>query len=262
MKTFIKVTIVSLFISLAACKKDEKSPESVITPEPTVTTGSLKIELGHMVDTLPLEFGKNYINPKGDTFMVSKFNYFISNIVLTAADNSTYSEPASYHLIKHNNAGNFITIANVPPVSYKSISFMLGVDSAANVSGAQGGDLAQSKSGDMYWGWSSGYIAFKLEGSSPKSGDVQKTLTYHIGGYSGPYKSQRVYNIVFPGETADVTTTVTPVLHLGVNVNKFFRGIDVSAPGFYNHMSATSANNKVFADNYADMISFEHLHNH
>lgn len=255
-----------LFVAVTACKKDTKKPDTTPDPVvvPTPTTGSLKIEFEHVVDTLPLVFNQSYVNPKGDTFQVSKFNYFISNIVITNADNTTFTEPNSYHLVKHSDeASTFITIPNIPLGSYKSIKFMLGVDSARNVSGAQTGDLDLAKSGDMFWSWNTGYIFFKLEGTSPKSGDAQKSLTYHIGGFGGPYKGQRIFDLGFQGTTANITAAITPLVHLSVNVNEFFKTptlIDVST--LYNHMSPTIANNKVFADNYADMISFEHVHNY
>src|SRR4051812_28015316 len=165
MKQLITLVACCFFAAFTACKKDSSTPATETeTPPVTATTGSLKIELEHMVDTLPLEFDKNYVNPKGDTFKVSKFNYFISNIVITNMDNSTYVEPNSYHLVKHSDAAStFITLENVPIGSYKSIRFMLGVDSARNVSGVQNGDLDLSKSGDMFWSWNTGYIFFKLE---------------------------------------------------------------------------------------------------
>ena len=139
---------------------------------------------------------------------------------------------------------------------------MLGVDSVRNVSGAQTGGLDPAKG--MFWTWSSGYIFFKLEGSSPKSGDVQKNLTYHIGGFQGPYKAQRNFTFDFGSVTANVTTTFNPEVHLTVDLNKFFGAkkiIDVSATGYYNHMTANDSINKILADNYAEMISFEHIHN-
>lgn len=241
-----------------SCKKDTKTPEP--TPEtPAPTIGSLKILFEHVVDTTDFELNKKYINPKLDTFTVTKLKYYISNIVITKNDNSTYAEPNSYHLIDCADLNTAVlTLPNIPIASYKSISFILGVDSVKNVSGAQAGDLAPS---DMFWSWNTGYIMFKLEGTAPKSGATGKTLIYHIGGYGGANKAQRPFNFNFGSTTANVSSNLTPVVHLSVDINEFFKSpnlIDVTTQYF--QMSA-GANAKKYADNYADMISFDHLHN-
>jgi hypothetical protein len=209
------------------------------------------------VEALPLVFNQDYVNPKGDSFKVSKFNYYISNIVFTKNDNSTYAEPNSYHLIKHSSStSTLISVANVPKGSYKSVSFMIGVDSASNCSGAQAGDLAVSVASDMFWAWSTGYIMVKLEGSSPKSGDPTKLLEYHIGGYGGINKVQRNVTLSFNSATADVSAQASPKINLKTNVNEFFKTptlIDFTTQ--YVQTSA-GANAKIYADNYADMITF------
>jgi hypothetical protein len=202
------------------------------------------------------------VNALGDTFTISKFNYFISNIVITKNDNSTYVEPNSYHLVKHSNAASTIlTLANVPVGSYKSLSFMLGIDSTRNVSGAQTGDLDPVTASDMYWSWNTGYIFVKLEGTSPKSGASDKSLTFHIGGGGGVNKAQRNFNLSFGSVTANVTTATVPLVHLSVDASELFKTpntIDFSTS--YSQMSSGPSAKK-YADNYADMIKFEHVHN-
>ena len=45
----------------------------------------------------------------------------------------------------------------------------------------------------MYWTWQSGYINFKLEGSSPLCNTRHHAFEFHIGGYHHPYNSlQRI----------------------------------------------------------------------
>lgn len=264
MKYFINILLVCFITGLAiSCKKDEKTYFNELNPTADDTPkGAISIYIANKVGTQDLFFGQDYVNPKGDTFRVSKFNYYISNLVFTAINDSTFAEPNSYHLVQQSDASSLrFTVYGVPLGSYKSLSFMLGVDSARNVSGAQTGALDPAKG--MFWTWNTGYIFFKLEGSSPKSGDVQKNLVYHVGGYKGEHKGQRDYNFNFDSLRANVTTTLSPKIHLSVDVNKFFgakRIIDVSAPGYYNHMMPDSIN-KVLADNYAEMFSIERIEN-
>ena len=257
MKTILKFITFAFLIGLVSCKKDTKEPEP--EPEPVATTGSLKIEFEHLVDTIPFAFNQNYRNPKLDTFKVTILRYYISNIVITKNDNSTFVEPNSYHLVDAANiSSTILTIANVPITSYKSVSFMLGVDSIKNVSGAQAGALAPS---DMFWNWSTGYIMFKLEGTSPKSGSSSKALIYHLGGFGGVNKTQRNFNFSFGSTTANVSKTTSPIIHLAVNINEFFKSptlIDFTTQYF--QMNAGPAA-KIYADNLEDMISFKHIHN-
>jgi len=253
---------VALLLICGACKKDTKA-----TTEPApVTTGTLKLKFDNNVDGQPLQFYTNYVNLKGDTFQVTQFKYYISNIVFTRADNTIYAEPNSYHLIRHSDTSStWVTVGNIPPGTYKSVSLMLGIDSVRNVSGAQTGALDVAASGDMYWDWATGYVFFKLEGLSPQSGDPQHRLTYHLGGGAGPYKSQRTFNIGFNGALASVAVNgAAPIIKLSVNVNEFFKTpnlVDVSQPGYYDRTTPNSPYNKYFADNYADMISFENIRN-
>ncbi len=260
MKTLLYISLLFLAINHASCKKDTKTIEPEPTPQPQ--TGTLKLEFENLVDTSKLLLGKKYLNPLGDTFVVSTFNYFISNIVLVNTDNSTFIEPNSYHLVKHSTSASLIiSISGVPAGSYKAVKFMLGVDSLRNVSGAQTGDLDPAVSGSMFWSWNTGYIFMKFEGTSPKSGDPGKNLSYHIGGFGGANKTQRSFDLNFGSSNANVSLTASPIVHLSADVNQLFKSpttIDFNTK--YNILS-TGSNAKLIADNYADMFNFKHIHN-
>lgn len=258
MKNISKILSVFILLAFVACKKDTKTAEP--DPIPVQENGSLNVKFENVADTTALQFATKYVNQNGDTFQVSVFKYFISNIVVTKEDNSTYTEPDSYHLIDHSDpATSLINLKNVPAGAYKSISFMLGVDSARSASGAQTGALANY--GSMYWTWNSGYIMLKLEGTSPKSGDPAKSLYFHAGGYGGTYKVQRTFNLSFNTSRANVSKSSTPEVHLSADVLEIFK--NPSTVDFSTTFDVTSAGSraKMIADNYADMIRFEHVHN-
>src|SRR4051812_2613377 len=101
--------ILMVFFFVISCKKEETPPpEPEPTPAPvTASPAKLVVSFENMVESAPLEFGKKYTTQVGDTFKVSKFNYFISNVVLTKSDNSVYTEPNSYHLIKQSSLRSF-----------------------------------------------------------------------------------------------------------------------------------------------------------
>lgn len=260
MKTILKFMTLALLIGFVSCKKDKKDPEPEPEPTPVATTNTIKILFEHNVDTIPLVLNQNYRSPNLDTFKVSILKYYISNVVITKNDNSTFVEPNSYHLIDASNlSSTSISIPGLPFTSYKGLSFTLGVDSARNCSGAQDGDLAQNKG--MFWTWSSGYIMFKLEGSSPQSGASNKSLTYHIGGFGGVNKVQRNFSFNFASTPANVSASVSPIIHLSVDVNEFFKNPAAINFATQHTQMSTGATAKMYADNYADMIEFEHVHN-
>lgn len=261
MKNIIKFIPVILLTAFISCKKDTKDPEP--TPEPTPaapTSGTLKLEFEHMFDTVEFNLNQGYKTNNGDSVKFNILKYYISNVVITKDDNTTFVESNSYHLIDASNlSSTILSIANVPVGSYKGLSFTLGVDSARNNSGAQTGDLDPAKG--MFWTWSSGYIMFKLEGTSPQSGSATKALTYHVGGFGGANKVQRNFNFNFASTTSNVTGSNNPFIHLSVDIKEFFKNpttINVATQYF---LMSAGANAKMYADNYADMISFEHVHN-
>ena len=257
----LKIISICLIIASISCKKEKKADAEPLPPD--TSKGTLKIDFEHLVDASPLVFNQKYVSPKGDTFQISKFNYFISNIMITKNDNSTFAEADSYHLIFHSDpASKIINLVNVPAGSYKSISFMLGIDSTTNASGIKTGALDPAGiAAGMYWTWNTGYIFMKLEGISPKSNDVNKSIQYHIGGYGGVNKTQRNFTFSFGLTTANVSGTATPYIHLVTNLNEVFKTptlIDFTTQ--YSQV-AVGSGAKIFADNYSDMITFKSVQN-
>lgn len=162
---------------------------------------TLTIKFNHFFNSEPLSFSKEYINAHGEKLTIKTFNYFISNIKLTLNDGTEYIVPqdSSYFLIKHSDStSHSITLRNLPKGKYRSISFLIGVDSARNtmdVSKRTGTlDIAGIAKG-MYWAWNSGYIFLKFEGKSSVIADsLSNNFYYHIGGFGG-FKSNTINNI-------------------------------------------------------------------
>ena len=263
MKNLFITTIALLALCLSNCKKDTvKAPD----PEPEApmpaTAGSLKLLFEAMVGDSGLTLGTSntYTNQAGNTFNVTMYRYYISNIKITKMDNSIWMEPNSYHLIDHSDdPSTLVTIPNVPFGNYKAIEFMIGVDSARNNSGAQTGALDAANG--MFWSWSSGYIMAKMEGNSPQSTAGANKLTFHIGGFSGTNKVMRIVSPSFNSDTAKVSSAISPTIHMANNLLEWFETptpVDFSTLNTI-HMAGSSA--KTIADNYEDMFTVEHIHN-
>lgn len=245
---FLAFTLIFTF-----CKKDKKNNEPVAPP--VAETGSAKVSFKGVVDAGDLVYQTTkYKTLYGDTFTVNMFKYYITNVVLTKDDGSKFYESNSYHLIDHasSNTTQF-TISNIPLGTYKSIQYLIGVDSLHNVSGAQDGDLAQSKG--MYWPWL-GYINLKFEGNSNQAASIDKTLTFHIGGYSGSNNTNQQRSLTFAQDLV-VASGKTPQLKLKTDVNELFQ--DPFTFDFQNTYDITGPGIRAngFAANYANMISYD-----
>ena len=231
--------------------------------------GPVTIELENRAGAAPFAFGTNYVTAGGDTVNFATFKYYVSNFVLVKDDGSEYVVPqaGTYHLVDAAVTGsNSITLADIPAGKYTGIKYIIGVDSLRSTTDVsqRTGDLDPAGAGaDMYWSWNSGYIFYKIEGTSPQSTEVNNVFMYHIGGYGG-YSSPMTNNLrnvsITSAEALEVGEGHSPEAHIYADVLQAF-----TSPVNYNiasgaviHMPAMGA---VIADNYADMFTLDHVHN-
>lgn len=262
MKKALKLTLaIMLLLTLANCKKDKST-----TPEPEPlpvlpVSGNLNLYFEGMVVLDPLVFStKTYTNQIGNTYNVTMAKYYISNIKLTKIDNSVFVVNNSYHLIDLSDSLlSLVKLSGVPYGNYKSIQFMIGVDSARNVSGAQTGALDPALG--MFWTWSSGYIMAKMEGYSPQSTASANKLEFHIGGFSGVNNVLKIVSPSFGLDTAKVSSTIVPIIHFSSNLAEWFASPNVIDFSTINTVTMPGINAKNVADNYSDMFTVEHIHN-
>lgn len=257
-KLILILTLFSLFLS--SCKKKKTEENECPTPDPAAPTNEVVLRFNHVVSGAPLVLhSMQYANWNNDSFQVDIFNYYISNIKLIATDNSVYTESDSYHLVESNDTNTLkITLKNVPLKNFKSIQFLIGVDSLRNVSGAQSGDLDPAR--NMFWSWSTGYIMAKMEGRAPVSMGVNNIIAYHIGGFSGVNNTIRSYNMNLP-INATVTSSIKPKVYLETDVQEFFQNPNAINFKTLYSIGMTGANAKMVADNYADMINVTNVVN-
>ncbi|MBX7204752.1 MAG: hypothetical protein K1X81_04975 [Bacteroidia bacterium] len=250
-KFFSAVILLSL-IGLQ-CKK-ESDPKDPIIPTPEPATGTVMVNVKAYSGTDPLVYGTTYTNANSEQFKVSMFRYYLTNIVLMG-DGTTpdYVQPESYYLVDHGsaNATYQIKLDSVPKGTYKGIKFIIGVDSLRNVSGAQTGALDPGNG--MFWTWSSGYIQFKLEGTTV---NPSGNFAYHIGGFKGAYSAVKENAFVFTGTTLQLAGGATKNLNIQSDVQEVFKNPAVWNIASMRNISTAGASSKTIADNYADMIRF------
>jgi hypothetical protein len=147
----------------------EKGAPPPITPEPSTTTLTLKINYTYKGQALELN-DKSYVNKALDTFTISNFVHYLSNVTVTNAQNEKYNL-ANYNLsyAEYPNT-NTIELKGLKMDNWKNMSFLLGVDTVRNHTGAQTGDLSPSKS--MYWNWNTGYIFVRFKGKLSNGNNI------------------------------------------------------------------------------------------
>jgi hypothetical protein len=249
------LALISITVFFTACKKDDDSPK-------TYETGDVSVEFENVVGNVHVDvFGTtNYTNQMGEQFTVTKLKYYITNVELLKEDGSYYKVPESYYLIDESNDSTHNAIlSDIPGGVYTGIRYMVGVDSTRNVSGAQEGALDISN--DMFWSWNSGYIFFKMEGTSTASSSGD--LTFHIGGYKSSLNqaAMRTVTLSFGSSTLTVDGTREAEVHIVADLLDMFKTpTDISFASL-NFVMMPGTNAMKLADNYVDMFTLDHIHN-
>lgn len=231
------------------CEPDDK-------PEPSY--GTVKLVFHNVVDQKNLELDKmQYLNAEKNEYSVSKLLYYISNIKLDGCDDcGIFTEKESYHLIRQLDDplmggqvyDNEITINNVPNGNYKKLQFGVGVDATRNTSGSQTGALDPLN--DMFWGWATGYIFFKVEGDWNQSDTAKGNFIFHVGGDAAYRETELLFDeSILVNENQEVT------IDIYANLNKAFS--NKTNINFYELSTTVSPSNNAnqIADNYIDMFS-------
>jgi hypothetical protein len=235
-----------------SCKKDPKPVNETPNTTGFSQTNSIQVNITNMAGNQILSIGtQTYINQNQDTFSISKYLYYISNIKLTREDNVVFTEPESYRLVDVSDSTTCkFTINNVPLGNYKSIEFIIGVDSLRNCDGAQTGAL--NPLNDMFWSWNQGYIFAKMEGLSNNANGG--AFIYHLGGFTQPYNSIVKATPSFGSNLIQVDADHVSKLYLKADALEWFKTpLQISLFDY----SAVSGGkkSKELAVNYSDMFT-------
>jgi len=260
MKKYIIIALAATLFT--ACKKEKTTAYN------TSIKSTLSVEFDNIAGSSDLQLNTGtYTNAAGQSFKVTKLKYYVSNFVLTNVDGTTYTVPqdSCYFLIDESDEETHDPAMRVPEGEYKTLTFTVGVDSLRNtkdISQRTGALDPAGTAADMYWGWNSGYIFLKLEGTSPVITAMGNTFMYHVGGFGG-YSSPTPNNIktitldLTARGTAKVKQGKTANLHLMVDVLKMLNGstnIDFTAT----NMVHSADGGIPLANNYASMFTHDH----
>jgi len=218
MRSILLSTLVLLIALTSACRKKPQPAPPQIDPG----YGSVRLAFRHVAGNKNLlTDGTKYTTPVGDTFTVSAFKYFISNVALLDASGTEMRPVPTYDLIDQNGS-RVATTDGFFPGSYTKVRFLVGVDSARNTSGAQTGDLDPAGvAGGMFWDWQSGYIMSLVEGYSPQSTVSNNRIIFHQGGFTGRNNVLRTVTLDLPS-TAVIRDGRTTEIHITTDLAAFF----------------------------------------
>jgi hypothetical protein len=251
---FVSILFITLF---SACVKDTivKKEEEII---PSIIKSQIEVNFRALVngkDLVPKT--KWYNNSSDEVYTVTKFNYYISNIKLIDVNGKMFVEPESYHLIQHTDGINKLTIKEVPEGTYTKIEFLIGVDSARNVSGAQKGALDPANV--MFWEWKTGYIFFKLEGSYASATTNEMEYAIHAGGFKGKFSCLQTFssNINTPIVVAE--NKISKVYFNTILDETFKNPTKIGFDLYYQTISDSTFN--LISKNYKNMFVIDRVEN-
>lgn len=257
-QSILVAALAAAALTFSGCKKD--SP----TEPPNPNVGTVELEFEHTVGDSSLVLNtKHYTTPAGDEFTVRNLLYYVSNVTLIRADGSEYRVPESYFLVDQaDKDSHHLAMANIPVGDYTRIAFVVGVDSARNLAGAQTGALDPVHG--MFWDWDHGYIFLKMEGNSPQAPGAGHDLSYIIHGFRAPTNTLRPVTMTVPnGGKVAVRADHRPEVHVKADLLNMF--VSPNPVRFATFPGADGgANAMKVADNYANpaggMFTIEHVH--
>jgi len=250
-------------IGFTSCKKENDNPYN------SNVKGDLSIEFDNIAGSSDLQLNTgSYTNSSGEDFNVTKLKYYVSNFILTKTDGTVYTVPqdSCYFLVDESEESTHEPVLHVPEGEYKTLQFTLGIDSVRNTMdiSERTGVLDPTGIGaDMYWGWNSGYIFFKMEGNSTAS--MMGDFMYHIGGFGG-YNSPTINNI--KQLSFDLTQRGMPQvkagketnIHLLVDALKLFNGTNTLSIAAHSMVMFDPYSTSI-AGNFAGMFAHDHTEN-
>lgn len=247
------IILVIYLCNTIACNIDTNKP----VPEPYKY--KIKINFLPIVGTTPFSLNTPYATGLGESFTATKLKWYTSN---WQANNTSVQVPVLQNYFLADAATNtFSTTIQAAAAQINKLSFLLGVDSLRNVSGVQEGALDPLNA--MFWTWNSGYIMFKLEGTSPQSTLVNNKLEYHVGGFSGAFNALRTVNFNLPSnQLLTINPSRPSEIDITVNLQKLFsatHNINIATNASCHQPNNFSAK---IADNYSQIFTIKTVRNY
>lgn len=216
-----------------------------------------------------------YETTSGQTYNLTTFQYYISNIILTGPNGEVFEDEMNvsadadeikgYYLIQQDDSqSKLFDLSSVPYGEYNSITLNVGIAEDAVQEGAAGGILDPAE-GAPFWNWNSGYISLMMEGYSPNIDSDDLNFQIHVGGWKdievSEGETQKFYNNIKTitldfGVDVTVSESYAPTVHMVVDVEKILADIDFEIT----NQVHTPSGGVVFAERFEDAFVVDHVH--
>jgi hypothetical protein len=199
-----RIFLIFLFFTISFSAFSQDARIITVSFVPTIDNKNVKLDEDIIIDSV-----QHYkIN-------ITKLKFYVSHLSFYKDEQLVWQDNELAHLMDVENEMNIKCIIK-KNIEFNKIKIGLGIDSVTNVSGALDGDLDPLKG--MYWTWQSGYVNFKLEGTSTAIRSESQKFEYHLGGYSA---ENNTYNsIVLPVGNSDT-------INIAIDFNKFLSDFNV-----------------------------------
>lgn len=242
----LAILIVSILIT--SCTKDDDP-------------GQLTLHFNHFFndEAFKADTSTTHILNNGEELIFQRFQYYITNIRLQSEDGTWWSEEESYHIVNAGHNNPQILLDEVPTGTYTEVSYMIGVDSMRNFSGAQDGALSPSNA--LFWSWNTGYIFLAVEGRCSSCPENNPFFIHHIGGFKSPYQANRVNTQELPDKLV-MKDGSDAAIDFRVQVNELYEGnaiqLDFEETQTIHSSSETT---RLLSENYAAMFTVSRVVN-
>ena len=187
----------------------------------------IKVVFQPVFGSYPLILDSTYMFENGQ-IEFSTLKFYISNVQFLKNEKIVFKESNSFHLFDASDIKSQSFTFTIPKgLLFTDLNFNFGIDSLTNISGAMGGDLDPTKG--MYWTWQSGYVNFKIEGTSSLCNNKRQEFQYHLGGYLFPFSALQKISLKVEAKNT---------LFILVDVKKIMEAFDLSS---LDHIMSPSA---------------------
>ena len=203
LKLLVLLLLPLLFFS--SCEKDDD--------DPTAET-ILNINIGYNVDGAAVIFDSViYMNEAGSNYSISKLHYYLSGFRFIKNDGAVDADDVFYIDIRNAETSK-LSFQNFTPGNYSAVQFVIGVDSAHNITDELPNTLENL---NMAWPepMGGGYHHMKLEGHFMSEGAMHG-YAMHLGlnKYSVNVELDKLFTVVL---------NTSNEIKLNMNINEWFR---------------------------------------
>ena len=255
-KTLIKLTVACLLFISVSCKKKENN---TATTTPTNPTGILAVHLHTNIDTTEAMVDSVCKDVNGRQIKLSLAQFYASGIVAHKADGSSIQMTNVYVL--KTIANEQYVIGSVPAGNYNSVSFNVGIDTAANKtapSSYAATHVLSSQTPSMWFGSTAqGYIFMNVQGyadtSAANNGALNVPFSYQLG------TNVMLKTVNLPNQPFTVVANGTQYVHIICDYGVLLNGVNFKTQSMASPFgtSAEQATAAQIANNITSMFRLD-----